>query len=235
MFTQAAPNKKTGPVIRFLDRVQSYSNFKIQILSLDNAFDGHEMTTWAETNSVELEYRPSAESRGVLVERYHRTLRAKIKSSEPIVSQWSFHLQKATQSINNEISDSHDFQPSYLISGHLTDPEKGPLIDSNSEYGFNLKLAKAIINFNKRQNCSNYQFRTLENNQRIIIQYDHTKLGTKLEGVVLEDLGKDHSTVKVKIDKRHLPIKIHKSDILISKNDPNYSKIFSDLPNSVLP
>ena len=98
-----------------------------------------------------------------------------------------------------------------------------------------MKLAKAIINFKKRQNCSNYQYRTLEPDQRIIIQYDHTKSGTKLEGTMLEDLGKDHSTVKVKIDKRHLPIKIHKSDILIPKNDPNYSKIFSDLPNSILP
>ena len=235
MFTQAAPNKKVGPVVRFLDRVQSYSNFKIKVLSLDNAFDGHEMTDWAKNNSVELEYRPSDQSRGVLVERYHRTLRAKIKSSEPITCRWSFHLQKATQSVNNEISDSHDFQPSYLFSGHLTDPEKGPFIDLNSEYSFNLKLARAKINFNKRQNCSNYKYRTLETDQRIIIQYDHTKSGSKLEGTVIKDLGKEHSTVKVKIDKRHLPIKIHKSDILIPKNDQNYSKIFSDLPNSLVP
>ena len=104
-----------------------------------------------------------------------------------------------------------------------------------SEYSFNLKLAKAVINFKKRQNCSKYKFRTLEPDQRIIIQYDHTKTGKKLTGVVMSDLGEDHSTVTAKIDKRFLPIKIHKTDILIPKEDPNYSKIFSDLRTSVLP
>ena len=101
MFTQASPNKEVGPVIRFLNRVESYSNFRIQVLSLDNAFDGHEMTEWATKNDVELEYRPSGESRGVLVERYHRTLRDHIRSCSSIPSQWSFNLQKATQSVNN--------------------------------------------------------------------------------------------------------------------------------------
>ena len=235
MFTQASANKKVGPVIRFLDRVESYSNFRIKVLSLDNAFDGHEMTEWANKNKVELEYRPSNQSRSVLVERYHRTLRNHLKSCSPIPSQWSFNLQKATQSVNNEISDSHGFQPSYLLSGHQTDPITGPLIDSTSEYSFNLRLAKAVINFKKRQNCSNYKFRTLEKDQRIVIQYDHSKNGKKLYGTVLSDLGEDHSTVTAQIDKRHLPIKIHKTDILIPKEDPNYSKIFKDLRASVLP
>jgi hypothetical protein len=235
MFTQASSNKEVGPVIRFLTRVESYSNFRIKVLSLDNAFDGHEMTEWATQNDVVLEYRPSSASRGVLVERYHRTLREHIKTCSSIPSQWSFHLQKATQSINNEISDSHGFQPSYLLSGHLTDPIQGPLIDSLSEYSFKLKLAKAVINFKKRQNCSNYKFRTLDKDQRIVIQYDHSKSGKKLLGTVSTDLGVEHSTVTAKIDKRHLPIKIHKTDILIPKEDPNYSKIFSDLRNSVLP
>ena len=235
IFTQASANKETGPVIRFLERVQSYSNFKIKVLSLDNAFDGHEMTAWATEYNVELEYRPSDKSRGVLVERYHKSLRAKMNTFAPILSQWSFQLQKATRSLNNEMSDSHGFQPSYLFSGHKTDPEQGPIVDSETTYSFNLRLAKALINFEKQQRASNYKFRILEPNQKIIIQYDHTKSGKKLNGTVLSDLGENHSTVTAKIDKRHLPIKIHKTDILIPKDDPNYSKIFKDLPNSILP
>ena len=137
--------------------------------------------------------------------------------------------------MNTQVSDSHGFQPSYLYSGHPSDPIKGPIIKEDSQHTFNLRVAKSTINFNKQQRSSNYKYRVVEKDQRVKVRYDHTKSGSSSDGTVITDLGEKHSTVLVKLDKRHLPIKIHKSDILIPKSDENFSKIFSDLPASILP
>ena len=148
---------------------------------------------------------------------------------------WGPVLQQAFESMNTQISDSHGFQPAYLFSGHKTDPITGPLIDEDTPYAFNLRVARATLNFQKQQRSSNYKYRVLEPNQKVLVCYDHSKSGTTLVARVISDLGEDHSTIMVKLEKRHLIIRVHKSDILIEKSDPNFSKIFSDLPSSILP
>jgi len=193
------------------------------------------MDSWASSNRVTLEYRPSSRSRSVLVERFHRTLRDTLNSFTTSPSSWSFFLQNAIQAMNTQISDAHGFQPSYLYSGHLTDPIEGPAIDQSSSHSFNLRVAKAVINFKKKNLSSDYKYRVLQADQKVNIKYDHTKSGTTLMGTVITDLGENHSTVLVKLNGRHLPIKIHKTDIMIPKSDPNYSLIFSDLPHTLLP
>ena len=241
IFGDAVATREVGPVITFLNRIQSVSNYKIKNLSLDNAFDGHKMDDWALANNVKLEYRPSRRSRSVLAERYQRTIRETIDSMTPSPGAWASILQKAFYSMNTSISDSHGFQPAYLFSGHLTDPINGPTIDVNSPHAFNLRVAKATLNFQKQQRSSDYKYRVVERSQKVLVRYDHTKSGSSLNGTILSDLGENHSTVMVKLEPtkgqkgRHLPIRVHKSDILIEKTDPNYAKIFSDLPGSILP
>ena len=98
--------------------------------------------------------------------------------------------------------------------------------------------ARAEINFKKQNRSSDYKFRVVKEGQKVKIRYDHTHTGTTKDGFIISDLGENHSTVMVKIirkDKKTYDIRIHKSDILIEKTDPNYSEIFSDLPQSILP
>ena len=59
---------------------------------------------------------------------------------------YPFNLQKAVKAINTEVSDSHNFQPSYLFSGNFTDPVEGPSIDPLSTYAFNFNITFNVIN-----------------------------------------------------------------------------------------
>jgi len=100
-----------------------------------------------------------------------------------------------------------------------------------------LKLVQAILNEKKQKRASSYKYRTLEKDQRIVIQYDKHKRGylKRLNATVINDEGSGASTVLVNIDSRHYSIRIHKSDIFISKSDKKFSAIFSDLVASLLP
>ena len=113
----------------------------------------------------------------------------------------------------------------------------GPLIDTHSHYFHLLRLTQAILNEKKQNRASNYKYRSLATDQRIVIQYDKNKKGhlSRLNATVLKDDGEKASTVLAKIDKRHYAIRIHKSDIFIPKNDPSYREIFADLAPSLLP
>ena len=90
------------------------------------------------------------------------------------------------------------------------------------------------VNFKKQERSSDYVFRVLDKDQKVLVRYDHTKSGKPLQGVIISDLGQNHSTALVKLDGRKRPIKVHKTDIEIEKSDPNYSNIFSDLVLSSL-
>ena len=139
--------------------------------------------------------------------------------------------------MNLAVNEAHGFSPGYLFHGFHSDPIMGPLIDTHSHYFHLLRLAQAILNEKKQNRASNYKYRSLAAEQRIVIQYDKNKKGhlSRLNATVLRDDGKNASTVLAKIDKRHYAIRIHKSDIFIPKNDPNYRDIFADLAPSLLP
>ena len=100
-----------------------------------------------------------------------------------------------------------------------------------------LKLVQAILNEKKQKRASSYKYRCLDKGQRIIIQYDKHKRGylKRLHATVIQDDGSSASTVLVNMDRRHYSIRIHKSDIFISKNDEHFSTIFSDLTTSLIP
>ena len=147
------------------------------------------------------------------------------------------YIQRAVRNINSSVNEAHGFTPFYLFHGFQYDPITGPLIDAHCPYFHILKLVQAILNEKKQNRASNYQFRTLEKGQRVVVQYDKHKKGylNRLNGTVTKDDGSKASTVMVDLDNRHYNIRIHKSDIFIEKTDPNFSKIFSDLSTSLLP
>jgi len=238
LFAQAVTRKNTLPVIDFIEQIQGITMRKIKIISCDNAFQSELLYDYAEKFGIELQFKPSHQPRGVLVERSHETMhqylaKLNIESSR----QWPRYLQKAVKNMNLSVSEAHGFSPSYLFHGFHSDPILGPLLDTHSHYFHLLKLTQAILNEKKQKRASNYKYRKLEVNQRIFIQYDKDKKGhlNRLEATVIRDDGQNASTVLVNMDNRHYSIRIHKSDIFIVKTDPNFRNIFADLAPSLLP
>ena len=148
---------------------------------------------------------------------------------------WPAYLQKAVNSLNTQVSDSHHFQPAYLFHGHRIDPIHGPIIDATSSYYLHLKLASSIINFDKHKRASNYQFRTIPTETPIQIKYDHGKNATSLDAKCIQDLGPNHSSILAKAPTHTTPIRVHKSDVFISKFAHNFAKIFPDLHETLIP
>ena len=225
VFANAVCSKSTLPVIDFLEQIQSITLRKIKIISCDNAFQSELLYDYADKYGIELQFKPSNQPRGVLVERSHKTMHQFLaKFNTESSRQWPRFIQKAVQNMNLAVSDAHNFPPSFLFNGFHSDPILGPLIDTHSPYFHLLRLAQAVLNEKKQSRASNYRFRCLEKDQRIIIQYDKDKKGylNRLNATVIRDAGPNASTVLVKIDKRHYTIRIHKSDIFI----PNRTQIF---------
>ena len=238
VFTKAVTTKNTLPVIDFLEEIMSHTMRKIVIISCDNAFQSEILYDYAEKNNMELQFKPSNQPRGVLVERSHEIIHqclSKLNTESPRF--WPRYIQDATRNINSSVSEAHGFTPTYLLHGFQYDPTIGPLIDTHGQYYQMLKLVQAILNEKKQKRASSYKYRCLDQGQRVIIQYDKHKRGylKRLHATVIQDDGSSASTVLVNMDRRHYSIRIHKSDIFIAKNDKQFSTIFSDLTASLLP
>ena len=233
LFAQAVSNKQVKPVIAFLDVIQCITGKKIKKLYMDNAFMSEIMTEYAKTNGMEIDFRPSHSSRSVTVERHHRSIHEQLrKFTADKPRQWPAYLPLALSSLNNQVSDSHNFSPNYLFHGHKTCPVEGPILDTDSSHSFHLRLARSTLNCSRREkSATDYKYRKLDPLQAIIVKYEHGKAGKELNAEVIHDAGEEFSTISAKLEGRANPIKVHKSDIYIRKHDPKFFEIFTDLKN----
>ena len=230
-FATGVVRKNTQPVVNFLDQIQAMTGKRINKVYMDNAFDCHIFDDWSSERKIELTFRPSHQSRSVLIERYHRTLHKSLSNfCGTNMRLWPKYLPLAMTSMNTQISEAHGFQPTYLFNGLRSDPEGSPLLDPESDYSFHLRLARSILNCLKRErSAQDFTYRTLPSETKIIVRYNHDKNSREYNATVVHDPGSQHSTVSVKLENRPRALKIHKSDIYVKKDSPEFSTIFADL------
>ena len=232
LFATGVTRKTSQPVTAFLDQIMAMTGKRVTKIYMDNAFDCNIFDDWSNKRKVEIQFRPSHQSRSVLVERYHRTLHKQLANfCGSNLRLWPLYLPLAVTSMNTQISDAHGFQPTYLFNGLKTDPDEGPILDPESDFAFHLRLARSTLNSQKRERSAHekFSYRVIPAGTKITVRYEHEKHGKEYNAICFHDPGTNFSTVSVKLENRARLIKIHKSDIYIKKNAPEFNDIFSDL------
>ena len=227
LFATPTKSKATRPVVTYLLDLMLISNREIKAISLDYGFDSTFMRDWAASKNIDLRFRPTKMSRAVLVERSHRPMWSKIDSfTKSNNTSWSKEIYSVVQSLNSQVHEVTGFQPAFLFTGNKSLPGFGAQNKEDDSMTFYRRAAVALINEAKQNRSSNYKYRTLPVNQKIIIRHDHSKHGKGMDAICLSDEGENNSTITAKLTTCGRIYKVHKSDIYISSKAVGFDKIF---------
>ena len=203
---------------------------KISAIYADNAFQFKPLIAFCKAEGIRLTFRASRLSRSVIVERYHRSLHAKIYSMTKEPRSWNVYLSQAVFSLNAQVHDSTGFTPYYLMFGHDHPVLANHTEDTSDEKRLQIWndckfIARILSDTEKLRHAdTKYQYPTLPVDTEILIKYDPSKNGKYLKANVLRDHG--GAEVTVQLQNKAMKLKVHKGVIYVEKGSAGYQAVF---------
>jgi len=157
----------------------------------------------------------------VSVESTHRRYHEKEASllGNKNFSRWHEVAWKAAMALNCQPNKSVGFTPYYLFFGKhpekLGDNDLFGNVKIDEFWSYDLKLAKAFADTQRKATSSNYKFPKFEPGHHFEIRPDNSKNAIGLKGSVVVDDG--GATLMVKLENRSNPISIHKGMLFAHK------------------